>query len=53
MPCNAAESFSFLNERFYFNIRGKLPNPIFGNILITLYKEIELILKSEKNSFYY
>ena len=30
-----------------FSIRGKLRNPIFGNILTALYKEISLILKSE------
>ena len=33
------------------NIRGKLRNPIFGNILIALYKEIWLILESEKIVF--
>ena len=30
---------------------GKLRNPFFGNILIALYKEILLILKSEKIVF--
>ena len=34
-----------------FNIRGKLRNSIFGNILIALHKEISLILRSEKVVF--
>ena len=37
-------SFFFLKD-FSFNTRGKLRNPIFGNFLIALYKEIELILR--------
>ena len=37
--------FFFRND-FSFNTRGKLRNPIFGNFLIALYKEIELILRS-------
>ena len=36
--------FFFLKD-FSFNTRGKLRNPIFGNFLIALYKEIELILR--------
>ena len=34
-----------------FNIREKLRNSIFGNILIALHKEISLILGSEKVVF--
>ena len=32
---------------------GSFENPIFGNVLIALYKEIYLIFEIGKNSFYY
>ena len=38
-------------QAFIFSIRRKPGNPIFDNILIALYKEIKLILKSEKKVF--
>ena len=41
----------FYYQGFQFNIRGKLRNPIVGNILIALYEEFLLILRSEKIVF--
>ena len=34
-----------------FILRGKLRNPIFGNVLFALYEEISLILRSNKVVF--
>ena len=38
-----SEKIVFIIRVLIFNIRGKLRNPIFGNILIALYKEFFFI----------